>query len=305
MLIIGFVGYPGSGKSEATAAAQALGFDVVSMGDIVRRYMRDHGIELSEQNVGATANTLRRRDGMDAIARMCIPALYASGSDKIVIDGIRGIAEVKTFKKEFDDQFKLVAIISSPKTRLKRVLNRRRADDVYDLRTFQQKDNRELAWGLKEALEAADHSLLNEGNIDSFKSAIADLLTQLTHSSTPAVEVIICAPVHETESARKVATAVRNIFPDAILECSNGALNGISKSLETFALLLKRQHIRSTAKNELLQHATPTSFEFSLNKQAAFNNKVNFGSGPLGGIYVKVVTSPSEELINKITDESE
>jgi len=119
------------------------------------------------------------------------------------------------------------------------------------------------------------------------------------------MKVIICAPVHETESARKVATSVRNIFPDAVLECSNGALNGTSKSLETFALLLKRQRIRSTAKNELLQRATPTSFEFSLNKQAAFNNKVNFGSGPLGGIYVKVVTSPSEEVINKITDESE
>jgi len=183
VLIVGFVGYPGSGKSEATATAQALGFDIVSMGDVVRRYMRDRGIELSERNVGATANTLRQRDGMDAIARMCIPTLYTSGSDKIVIDGIRGIAEVKAFKKELGDQFRLVAIISSPKTRLGRVLNRKRADDVYDLRTFQQKDSREMAWGLKEALKAADYSLLNEGNIDSFRSAVANLLRQLTHSS--------------------------------------------------------------------------------------------------------------------------
>ncbi len=183
MLIVGFVGYPGSGKSEATATAQALGFDVVSMGDIVRRYMRDRGIALSEQNVGAVANTLRERDGMDAIARKCIPTLYSSRSHKIIIDGIRGIAEVKAFKKELGDQFKLIAIISSPKTRLRRVLNRRRADDVYDLRTFQQKDSREMAWGLKEALESADYSLSNESNIDSFRSAVANLLTQLTNSS--------------------------------------------------------------------------------------------------------------------------
>ncbi len=119
------------------------------------------------------------------------------------------------------------------------------------------------------------------------------------------MKIIIRASVHETESSRNVATAVHNIFPDAVLECSNGALNGISKSLETFAVLLKRQRIRSAAKSELLRRATPTSFEFLLNKQAAFNNKVNFGSGPLGGIYVKVVTSPPEELINQITEVSE
>ncbi|MGZ4903452.1 MAG: AAA family ATPase [Halobacteriota archaeon] len=304
MLIIGFVGYPGSGKSEATATARALGFDVVSMGDIVRRHMHERGIELSEQNVGATANDLRRHYGMEAVARMCIPTIHSSGSNKIVIDGIRGIAEVKAFKKEFDDQFKLIAIVSSPKTRFTRVCNRNRVDDVHDRSAFKQKDSRELAWGLKDALEAADYCLSNERNIDEFRSAVASLLTELLRSSTYTMEVTIRAPVHETESARKVATAVRNIFPDAVLECSNDTVNGTSGSLQTFALLLKQQRIRSTAKDELLQRVTPTSFEFSLNKQAAFINKVNFGSGPLGSIYVKVVTSSPEQLIHNITDEN-
>ncbi|MDD1721565.1 MAG: flagellar hook-basal body complex protein FliE [Euryarchaeota archaeon] len=305
MLIIGFVGYPGSGKSEATATTQALGFDVVSMGDTVRRYMHEHGAELSEHNVGATANELRHHRGMDAVARMCIPPIHSSKSNKIVIDGIRGIAEVKAFKKEFNDQFKLIAIVSSPETRFNRVRNRNRSDDVHDLRAFKQKDSRELAWGLKDALEAADYCLSNEGNIDEFRSAVASLLAQLVRSSSYAMHVTICAPIHETESAHKVAMAVRNVFPDAALECSNDTLNGTSESLQTFALLLKQQRIRSTAKNELLQRATPTSFEFSLNKQAACINKVNFGSGPLGSIYVKVLTSSSEQLINMITDESE
>lgn len=304
MLVIGFVGYPGSGKSEATATAQALGFDVVSMGDMVRRYMREHGIELSEHNVGATANTLRHCDGMDVVARMSIPAIHSSRSTKIVIDGIRGVAEVKAFKKELDDQFKLIAIVSSPETRFKRVCSRNRSDDVCDLDAFKQKDSRELAWGLKDALDAADCCVSNEGNIEEFRSAVASLLAQLVRRSTYVIKVTICAPVHETESAHKVATAVRNIFPDAILECSNNTLNGTSDSLQTFALRLKQQRVRSTAKNELLQRATPTSFEFSLNKLAAFVDKVNFGSGPLGSIYVKVETSSPEELIHMLTDES-
>ncbi len=305
MLIIGFVGYPGSGKSEATATAQALSFDVVSMGDIVRRYMHEHGVGLSEHNVGVTANALRHRHGMDAVARMCIPAIRSSESNKIVIDGIRGIAEVKAFKKELNDQFKLIAIVSSPETRFNRVRNRNRSDDVHDLSAFKQKDDREITWGLKDALKAADYCLSNEGNIDEFRSAVASLLVHLVRSSTYAMHVTLCAPIHKTESAHKVAMAVRNVFPDAVIECSNDTLTGTSESLQTFALLIKQQRIRLTAKNELLQRATPTSFEFSLNKQAAFINKVNFGSGPLGSIYVKVVTSSSEQLIDKITDQSE
>ncbi len=302
MLIIGFVGYPGSGKSEATAIAQALGFDVISMGDIVRKYMSAHHIGLSEPNVGATANALRHRYGMDAVAQECIPAIYSSRSNQIVIDGIRGAAEVQAFKNEFNDQFKLIAILSSPKTRFKRVRNRNRLDDARDLRAFEQKDNRELAWGLEDALAAADYRLTNESNIDHLRSAVASVLAQLTLGSIHEVQVTIYAPVHETESAHKVATAIHNIFPDAVLECSGRTLKGTSGLLQTFAFLLKQQRIRATAKDELLQRATPTSFEFSLNKQAAFVGKINFGSGPLGGICVKVTTASSEQLIRDITD---
>ncbi len=302
MLVIGFVGFPGSGKSEATAIAHTHGFDVVSMGDMVRDYMRNHDIELSEQNVGATANALRDQRGMDAVARMSSPAIRSSKSANVVVDGIRGIAEVKTFKKEFGDQFKLIGIVSSPKTRFERVCNRNRLDDARDLDAFKQKDSRELAWGLKEALAAADYCIPNEGGIDEFWSAVTDLLTHLVDTSAYTASVTICAPVHETESTDRVATAIHNIFPDAVLECSNGTLTGKSSSLETFALQLKQQRIRSTAKEEFLQRATATSFKFSLNKQAAFVKKVNFGSGPLGSIYVKVVTSSSEQLIHTITD---
>ncbi len=304
MLVVGFVGCPGSGKSEATATAQTIGFDVVSMGDAVRRYMREQGIELSEQNVGATANALRQRQGMDAVARMCIPAIHASSSDKIVIDGIRGIAEVRAFKKELDEQFKLIAIISNPKTRFRRVCARHRLDDAHDWHAFKQKDSRELAWGLKDALEASDYCLANESDLDEFRSAVADLLAQLVRSSTQAIKVEVSTPVNETESAQKVAAAVHNIFPDVALEYANGALTGTSHSLQTFSLLLKQQRIRAAAKDELSKRVTSTSFEFSLNKQAASVRKVNFGSGPLGSIYVKVITSSPEDLVSTITDES-
>ena len=61
--------------------------------------MRERGIELSEKNVGAIANELRALRGMDAIAQMCIPAVRALPSQKVVIDGLRGVAEVDALQE--------------------------------------------------------------------------------------------------------------------------------------------------------------------------------------------------------------
>jgi len=141
LLIIGFVGFPGSGKSEATAVAQARGFVVVAMGDAVRSYMRERGIELSEKNVGAIANELRALRGMDAIAQMCIPAVRALPSQKVVIDGLRGVAEVDAYRREFNNNFKLIAIAASPEARFERVKSRSRPDDALSFRALKKKTN--------------------------------------------------------------------------------------------------------------------------------------------------------------------
>jgi dephospho-CoA kinase len=97
LLVIGFVGFPGSGKSEATAIAQARGFVSVAMGDAVRSHLHKSRVQLTEKNVGTIANKLRADHGMDAIAKMCIPVVRGLIAQKVVIDGIRGIAEVNAF----------------------------------------------------------------------------------------------------------------------------------------------------------------------------------------------------------------
>ena len=304
MLVLGFAGFPGSGKSEATAIAQAQGFRVIAMGDVVRTYMRQQGLELSEHSVGLVATNLRRERGMDIIAKMCIPAIYAFHSEKVVIDGIRGIAEVNAYKKEFNDQFKLIAISASSEARFGRVRNRSRSDDTLDFESFRQKDDRELAWGLKEALDSADFCISNKGTLQEFNSAVRRVLEGLIASMKSTIVISIWTPIYETESVSKVEAAVLSVFPDAALQRSNRLITGTSNSLETFAKLLKSQLIRSTARMELLKGLAPMSFEFSLNKQVAIIGKVNFGPGPLGSIHVKVVTQSPEDVINEITNTS-
>jgi predicted RNA binding protein with dsRBD fold (UPF0201 family)/dephospho-CoA kinase len=305
LLVIGFVGFPGSGKSEATVIAQTEGFFPVAMGDAVRSHMHELGIELSEKNVGTIANKLRAEHGMDVIAKMCIPVVHALTSEKVVIDGIRGIAEVNAFKREFKGDFKLIAIAAGPEVRFKRVKDRSRPDDPNDFQRFEEKDKRELAWGLEEALGAAEYSIQNEGTLEELNANVSSLLERLVQlESKNDVTISIKTPIYETEVQEKVERAILNIFPDAALERVDNFVKGTSGSLETFGTLLRTQRIRAAAKAELMKGLTFDSFEFSLNKQVALVGKINFSRDPLGPILVRVVTPIPEKLIDTITNES-
>jgi predicted RNA binding protein with dsRBD fold (UPF0201 family)/dephospho-CoA kinase len=305
VLVIGFVGFPGSGKSEATAIAQAEGFSPVAMGDAVRLHMRKLGIKQSEKNVGRIANKLRAEHGMDAIAKMCIPAIRSLKSQNVVIDGIRGIAEVSAFKNEFKHDFKLIAISAGPMIRYERVKGRSRPDDALRFQRFEEKDDRELAWGLEEALGAAEYSIQNEGTLEELRQAVSNVLERLIQQSPRNnVAVGIKTPIYETEVQEEVERAILNIFPDAVLERVNDYIKGTSSSLETFATLLRAHRIRAAAKVELKKGLSLDSFEFSLNKQVALVGKVNFTQDPLGPIFVRVVAPLPEKLIDAITNES-
>jgi predicted RNA binding protein with dsRBD fold (UPF0201 family) len=133
---------------------------------------------------------------------------------------------------------------------------------------------------------------------------VSDAIERLS-SGVPStgIEVIVRAPIHETEAQDKVERAVRNIFPDAALERSNNFIAGTSHTLETFARLLRAQKIRSAANAELMKQVSSNSFEFKLNKQAALVGKVNFWQDPLGPIFVRVVASSPGKVIEAITDE--
>ncbi|MDI6888829.1 MAG: AAA family ATPase [Methanocellales archaeon] len=169
MNIIGFVGLPASGKTEAAKVAQKLGIPVIRMGDVVREEVRRRGLDITEENVGKVANDIRAKEGMGAIAKRCIPLIKAMNSDTVAVDGLRGGAEVEVYKNAFDAQFTLIAILASQKNRFARTIARKRSDDVVDWEGFKQKDERELRWGLEKAMKMADILIDNNGTLEEFR----------------------------------------------------------------------------------------------------------------------------------------
>jgi dephospho-CoA kinase len=178
MMVVGVVGLPASGKGEFSRVARELGIPVVVMGDVIRQAVLDVGMPPTDENLGQMGNRLRAREGMDAIASRCIPLIEQQASSVVVVDGIRGNQEVHLFRRHFPD-FCLIAVHAGFQTRLQRLRSRKRSDDSSLEEDLRQRDAREQAWGLATALEEADCTLENEGELALFREKVRVLLVRL------------------------------------------------------------------------------------------------------------------------------
>jgi dephospho-CoA kinase len=173
MKILVTTGMPGSGKEEFLKICQARGAKIVRMGDIVREKAKEFGLEPSDASVGTLANEERKRYGMDIWAKRTIPFV---GGDFVVIDGTRGLDEVQAFKHAFGDDLKTVAIHTSARTRFERLQARSRPDQPATRAELDQRDRRELEWGLGDAIALADQVIVNESTIGALKESVDALL---------------------------------------------------------------------------------------------------------------------------------
>jgi len=179
MRVIGTVGLPGSGKGEAAAVARDLGIPVVTMGDVIRRECRRRGLDPGEHH-GAVARSLREEDGPTAIVDRSLPlvgdALERSASDTVLVDGLRSGVEAERFEAAFGDAFTLIAIEAPFETRYERLAGRDRDETDTDRESLRARDERELGFGMDEAMARADVTVENVGTLASFRDRMGTLL---------------------------------------------------------------------------------------------------------------------------------
>lgn len=177
-LVIGMAGMPGSGKSLVVETAREAGYTAVTMGDVIRDETEERGLAPNSENIGDVMISLRKRGGKSVIADKCIPKVEQEENQKIIVDGLRSLSEVESFKKKFS-KFSLLAIHSSPTTRFKRINRRGRSDDPSGWESFCQRDMRELGVGLGGVIAMAEHLLINEGNKLSVSSKTREILRKV------------------------------------------------------------------------------------------------------------------------------
>lgn len=176
MVVIVVSGLPGAGKEEFVKIGVEEGFAVIRMGDVVREHARTLGLQKNDVSVGGYANSERERHGKDIWAVRTVKKLPAGNT---IIDGCRSMYELAYFKGNIDDII-TVGITASKETRFKRLASRGREDDPATFEDFEKREERELGWGLKEAVEGAMIILGNDAGLEEFGELCRSTLTAIS-----------------------------------------------------------------------------------------------------------------------------
>lgn len=177
---IALVGMPGSGKGEASKVIEENGFHIFYMHDAVFEEVEKRGLERNQKNVGMVANELREREGAGAVAKRMA---WKIGSERqVCIEGVRSKAEIDVFRKVYDD-IVVIGVDAPPEVRFERMKERGRLDDIKSYEEFLEKEKREAGWGIGEAIEAADHKIVNDGALPELREKVGALLERLLKRS--------------------------------------------------------------------------------------------------------------------------
>ncbi|OGY42057.1 MAG: hypothetical protein A2Y67_03170 [Candidatus Buchananbacteria bacterium RBG_13_39_9] len=163
-IILAIVGLPGAGKTEITNYLQKkFGWPKIYFGQAVFDEIANRGLEINEQNEKQVREDLRKKHGMAAMAILNIPKikeLYENSS--VIIESLYSWEEYLEVKNEFADKFFVLAVYSSPQTRIER-LGKRPERPL----TAEQVQSRDIAQieNLHQAgpIARADFTIINEG----------------------------------------------------------------------------------------------------------------------------------------------
>lgn len=176
MKVVLVAGMPGCGKEEFLQSAHERGFRIVRMGDAVRAEAARREVLTSDEAIGGFAHSERETYGYGVWAERTLP--FVKG-DRVLIDGLRGTAELDVFRAAFGGSLHVVAIHASPEVRFARLQVRNRSDAPASREEFSVRDRRELAWGLGDVIATASMMIVNEGDLEMFRSRSREVLDKV------------------------------------------------------------------------------------------------------------------------------
>ncbi|HDZ35915.1 MAG TPA: flagellar hook-basal body complex protein FliE [Thermococcus sp.] len=181
-MIIIVTGMPGSGKSKIVKEFERRGFPSVSMGDIVREETSKRGLELTKENVAKVSIRLRQELGENAVAKLTVEKVRGllKESKAVVIDGVRSLDEVGTFRSAFpEEELVIIAVHTPPHTRFERLRARGRHDDPHTWEDFEERDWKELKFGIGNVIAMADYMVVNDSSREEYERKVQELVDRI------------------------------------------------------------------------------------------------------------------------------
>ncbi|NJD98341.1 flagellar hook-basal body complex protein FliE [Thermococcus sp. LS1] len=181
-MIIIVTGMPGSGKSKIVREFERRGFPSVSLGDIVREETEKRGLPKTKENIAKVSIRLRQELGQNAVAKLAVEKVreLLRKNKAVVIDGVRSLDEVGTFRSAFpNEEIIIVAVHTPPRQRFERLKARGRHDDPQSWEDFEERDWKELKFGIGNVIAMADYMIVNDCPKEEYERRVKELVEKI------------------------------------------------------------------------------------------------------------------------------
>jgi len=179
MKVVSIVGMTGAGKSEVARVFEKNGFTRIRFGDITDEEIRKRDLELNEENERYIRELLRQEYGMSAYAKLNLPRIdEASKYSDVVIDGLYSWEEYAFLKNYYGEDFYVVAVWASPRTRYDRLTGR--SNRRLTLEEAVSRDIAEIENINKGGpIAMADFTIINESSVKNLERETKKIISAL------------------------------------------------------------------------------------------------------------------------------
>jgi len=183
-IVIGLVGPIASGKGAVVDFLKEQGFWTTSLSDRIREELAKKGEEITREALQTTADQLRKKFGPAILAKRTWIKAITQFSSKIVIDSIRGEAEVDYLKSK--DNFYLIGVKAPRRKRFLWAKERNREGEPLGWQEFVAVDKRDFKSGqgkmgrnITACLEKSDFLINNDGSIKDLEKKVLVILKKI------------------------------------------------------------------------------------------------------------------------------
>jgi dephospho-CoA kinase len=179
MKVVSIVGMTGAGKTEVAKVFEKNGFVRIRFGDLTDKEIEQRGLELNEENERYIRELLRKQYGMAAYAKLNLHRIdEALKLSNVVIDGLYSWEEYTFLKTYYGEDFYVVAIWASPRTRYARLTGR--ANRPLTLDEALSRDVAEVENLNKGGpIAMADFTIINESSLKNLRKEAKGIISRL------------------------------------------------------------------------------------------------------------------------------
>lgn len=177
--LIAIVGMAGSGKSVATDYLVEQGWNKIYFGGVIYNLMEKAGIEITPESQRIFREDLRKKHGMDIVAKILLDKIEKSYTEKnTILDGLYSWDEYKTLQEKFGNKLKIICVCCDKKIRYERIGNREKRP--FNKTEIRQRDITEIENSAKGGpIAFADYYLFNNGDIDEYKNRLNEIINEI------------------------------------------------------------------------------------------------------------------------------